>query len=339
MKISMFAYSRRGIHTAEKIMLYFSGNLARLYVPERFSDSGHESIPKPSESFYGEQFKGSDALIFISSCGIAVRTIAAHIQNKLTDPAVLCIDEMGTFVIPILSGHIGGANELAKKLALMISAVPVITTATDINGRFSVDSWAVRNGYLIDDMTLAKEVSAAILEQNIPLFTSLPITSNLPNGLISGETGEIGIYIGWDIQEPFAKTLRLIPRVLHLGIGCRKGTSAETIREAVSSIFTQNKIDKRAVKCAASIDLKASEQGLLEYCATEGIPINFYNSDKLMSLPGTFTRSEFVEKVTGADNVCERAAMIGAAKLIVKKTAGSGVTAALAAEKTEVNFE
>ncbi|MBQ6908280.1 MAG: cobalamin biosynthesis protein, partial [Clostridia bacterium] len=280
-----------------------------------------------------------DAMIFVSSCGIVVRKIAPYINDKSTDPAVICVDDSGKYVIPVLSGHIGGANDLARKIADKLCAAAVITTATDINNRFAVDSWAAKQGFVIDDMTLAKDVSAEILERDVPVVCDFCTLSDYPKGLKAGKNGRIGIYIGWNKKTPFEKTLRIIPPVLHLGIGCRRGTKAESIRSAVNEILNAYDIDKRAIKYVASINLKSKEDGLLEYCRENGWEIYFYTADELQSLQGDFTASSFVREITGIDNVCERAAMMGAKSLIVKKTAVNGVTAAVAAENTEVRFE
>ncbi len=309
-----------------------------MFSPARLSDGRFHMIPMPSQSFYGEQIAWADALVFIGAAGIAVRSIAPHVRSKVTDPAVLCIDELGQYVIPLLSGHIGRANELAKKIAANLGALPVITTATDINGRFSVDSWAVQNGFIIDNMSLAKEISAAILEHDIPFSSQLPISTELPTGLIRSDSGELGIFFGWKKQEPYSHTLRLIPPILHLGIGCKRGTAAETIREAVSRMLERYNIDIRAIRSAASIDLKADEPGLRDYLQSAGLRAEFYSAETLQAVPGEFSRSDFVRKVTGVDNVCERAAMIGAERLIVSKSVFSGVTLALATEKKEVRF-
>ena len=248
------------------------------------------------------------------------------------------MDELGTFVIPLLSGHIGGANALARKLAESLHATPVITTATDINRKFSVDTWATEHGCAISSMKLAKAVSAAILEGDIPLKSDFPIVGNLPNGVIPGENGNLGIYMTITDKEPFENTLRLTPKLLHLGIGCRRGTEKEAIANAVEQVFRENGLDFRAVKCAASIDLKQDEEGLLSFCKEQNIPIHFYTAEELTALPGEFTPSPFVRKVTGVDNVCERSALVGADNLIVKKTACHGVTVAVAMENWEVHF-
>ena len=338
MKIAVFAYSRQGCKTARRVMEYFDGHELQCYTMARFEEPGFGSITRPSKPFYGPIFSSVDAMVFVGSTGIAVREIAPHVRDKATDPAVVSIDELGRFCVPLLSGHIGGANDLALELANALDATPVITTATDINKRFSVDAWAARNGYEIASLSRAKAVSAAILEQDVPLKCDFSIVTPLPNGVVLGDSGEVGIRISVYREEPFEKTLRMIPKILHLGIGCRKGTPVETIREAVDEVLLAHNIDRRAVKCAASIDLKAEESGLLAFCQEQKLPVTFYSAEELKAVPGDFTPSAFVQSITGVDNVCERAALIGAEKLIAKKTARNGVTVALAEEHWEVRF-
>lgn len=338
MKIAVFAYSRKGCKTARRVIEYFAGHEIQAYTMGRFEEPGFGSITRPSQPFYGPIFSSADAMVFVGSVGIAVREIAPHVRDKATDPAVVSIDELGRFCVPLLSGHIGGANDLAMELANALEAIPVITTATDINKRFSVDAWAARNGYEIASLSRAKAVSAAILEQDVPLKCDFSIVTPLPNGVVLGDSGEVGIRISVYRDEPFERTLRLIPKALHLGIGCRKGTPVETIREAVDEVLKAHNIDRRAVKCAASIDLKAEESGLLAFCQEWKLPVTFYSAEELKAVPGEFTPSAFVQSITGVDNVCERAALIGAEKLIVKKTARNGVTVALAEEHWEVHF-
>ena len=214
----------------------------------------------------------------------------------------------------------------------------MITTATDINRKFSVDTWATENGCAISSMKLAKAVSAAILEGNIPLKSDFPVNGSLPNGVISGETGNLGIYLTVTDKEPFENTLRLIPKRLHLGIGCRRGTEKEAIQTAVEQVFRAHHLDFRAVQSAASIDLKKDEEELLSFCREQNIPIRFYTAEELKAVSGDFTPSAFVQSITGVDNVCERAALLGADHLIVKKTACHGVTVAVAMENWEVHF-
>lgn len=338
MKIAVFAYSRQGCRTARRVLSGFPAAQCRAFTMERFAEEGFLPLGKPAKPFYGELFGWADAMVFVGSCGIAVREIAPHVRDKRTDPAVLCIDELGNFVIPLLSGHIGGANDLARLLAERLDAVAVVTTATDINRKFSVDAWASKQGLVIDSMPLAKAVSAEILENNIPLCSDFPVVTEYPPGVVPGDGGELGICISWERKTPFARTLRLIPRILHLGIGCRRGTEAAAISAAVERVLQEENIDRRAIRCVSSIDLKAKEPGLLAFCRENQWPVSFYSAEQLREVEGEFTSSGFVQSVTGVDNVCERAALLGADRLIVRKTALNGVTAAIAAEWMEVRF-
>ena len=145
--------------------------------------------------------------------------------------------------------------------------------------------------------------------------------------------------LSYSNEEPFGTTLRLIPKCLHVGVGCRRGTGEEAIAGAIERVFAENGLDTRAIKSVASIDLKQDEPGLIGFCEKAGIPLRFYSAEQLNAVAGEFTPSRFVRETTGVDNVCERAAMIGAERLIVKKTAAGGVTVAVALIKTEVRFE
>lgn len=337
-KIAVFAYSRQGCATARRVMDFFEGGEIRAFTMERYEEAGFEAIRKPSAGFYGPLFQWADAMVFVGSIGIAVREIAPHVKNKLIDPAVVDVDELGRFVVPLLSGHIGGGNSLALGLAEALGATPVITTATDINRKFSVDAWAAGKGLAITNLTVAKAVSAEILERPVPLKSDYPIVTDLPNGVIGGDCGPIGICISCRKEKPFEQTLLLVPPVLHLGIGCRRGTPIERFREAVDQVLKEHHIHPKAIRQVTSIDLKQDEKGLLEFCRERALPAVFYSAEELRAVPGEFTASPCVLRHTGVDNVCERSAMIGAERLLVKKTNCNGVTVAIATEAWEVSF-
>lgn len=339
MKVAVFAYSRQGCKTARRVMEFFEGSEIRAFTMARYEEQGFGAIEKPSGTFYGPLFQWADAMVFVGSIGIAMREIAPHVKSKLTDPAVIDVDELGRFTVPLLSGHIGGGNELALKLAAALGSTPVITTATDINEKFSVDAWAARQDLYITNMNSAKAVSAAILEHDVPLKSDLPVVTALPRGVVEGESGEVGICISYLKQKPFDETLLLVPPVLHLGIGCRRGTPVESFREAVDMVLAEHGIHPKAVKQVTSIDIKSNEEGLLEFCRERGLPVKFYTAQELWAVPGEFTPSKCVLKHTGVDNVCERSAMIGAEELIVRKTIHNGVTVSVAREPWEVRFE
>ncbi len=289
----------------------------------------------------GHLFSVYDALIFVSACGIAVRMTAPHIRSKQTDPAVIAADDRGQYVIPLLSGHLGGANALAELLAKRIGAQSIITTATDIGGQFSPDSFAAANDLLIADLTAAKKIAAAVLNGGtIGLHCAYPYR-NLPPDMTAADDAAYGIVIADAVkQSPYPVTLHLIPHNMVVGIGCKKGTSAQQIKDAVQKVFAESGVSSERICKAASIDLKAQEAGLLQFCADTDIPLQTYSAEELMHAAGEFSHSEFAEKVTGADNICERSAVLcSGGKLVIRKTALNGVTVAAAEIPVEIDFE
>lgn len=340
MNIAIFAFSNQGCKTALKTKEILCGedDECHLYTIEKFKSDGFMVTSSPLSEFVGPVFLWADAMVFIGGTGIAIRSIAPHIKNKKVDPAVLVVDELGKFVIAMLSGHIGGANELANELAYGLGATPVVTTATDVNGKFSVDAWAAKKGLSICSMTAAKAVSAEILERPVALESDFTIVGDLPNGVITGERTPIGICVSCYDKKPFETTLLLVPKLLNVGIGCRRGTAKGIIAGSVEKVFKDNCLRKEGICSVSSIDLKKDEIGLHEFVNEIQCPVNFYSADELRLLDGEFTPSDFVCKITGVDNVCERAALIGADKLIVKKTSSNGVTVAVAVKDWEVHF-
>jgi len=288
-------------------------------------------------------FHEVDALIFIGACGVAVRAIASHVVSKVSDPAVIVMDEQGKHVISLLSGHIGGANDLARKIAGCTGGEAVITTATDVNGRFSVDAWAVNHNCVIDSMKKAKEYAAAILKRDLPLISDFEISGELPSGVFGGKEGACGAVVSVKTGvEPFETTLHLIPRILHIGIGCKRGAPKEKIAAAIDHVLNEHGLDGRAIKAVASIDVKKNEEGLLSYCHVGGFPVSFYTAAELNDVKGDFSHSDYVFKTVGTGNVCDRAAMRSAGKnaeLLISKMILDGVTVGVAQEKWSVSFE
>ena len=288
-----------------------------------------------------------DAIVFFGAAGIAVRMVAPFLRHKSKDPAVLVIDETGKFCISLLSGHAGGANELAEKIGNLIGAVPVITTATDREQKFAVDDFARKNGLEITDWKLAKQVSAAILEgERIGISSDISVEGVLPPELFWQEEdqenlccGNLRIWISYRQQEYplYFKVLQLLPRLIAVGIGCRRGTSKEKVAAAIEQCLKDVRVRTEAVFAVASIDLKREEEGILSYCKEKGLPFLTFSSETLRRIPGEFTDSSFVEQTTGVSNVCERSAVAATSgNLICPKRIFDGVTVALAVRKGSV---
>ena len=276
------------------------------------------------------QFAQSDALVFVGAVGIAVRAIAPHCRSKASDPAVVVLDECGRFAVPVLSGHLGGANDLARALAAVCGAVPVITTATDAHGIFAVDEWAKHQNCTVLEAERIKHVSSKLLAgQSVRFAAEFPVQGTLPAGVDPARTpAEADFAL---TLSPAGDALHLVPRIGVLGIGCRRGTCAEQLEAAFADFCARHSLAPACIAAAASIDLKADEAGLLAFCRAHGWPITFYSAEQLRALSGPFTPSPFVQSVTGVDNVCERAAVLASGGCIrIPKQAGGGVTFALA---------
>ena len=324
MTAAIVAFTRRGAELGKTLA---AGLNASLHVPARFAPEvgaeAYHSLADWTARMWGEK----DALIFVGACGIAVRAIAPHVKDKFTDPAVVSVDEAGRFVIPLLSGHVGGANELALKVATLTGGQAAISTATDVNGLFAVDVWARERDMVLTDRTLAKEISASLLEGKNVGFAS-DFSHPCPAGLTQGPA-EIGVWVTWKTGSgPFARTLRLVPKGLILGIGCKRGTTQTAIEAAVSAALTG--YEPAAVERVATIDLKKDEPGLLAFCAARNLPLSVWPASELAAVEGTFTPSAFVKGVTGVDNVCERAAVRAGGTILAPKQAKNGVTVAVA---------
>lgn len=343
MKVSLIAFTQKGAQTCRRIMTLRAGegDLCAGFQKGSFSEDGElYSVKEPLRQWTGRAFQTEDAIVFIGAVGIAVRAIAPYLKSKTTDPAVLAVDEQGKFVIPLVSGHIGGANRLALKIAQGLGSTAVVTTATDLNDRFAVDQWAKENELFISDMKLAKQVSADLLQDKMVGFASpFKINGNLPKGLTYKASG-LNIELSAARLPSRDNTLLLIPKSMILGIGCRKNISLEKIEILVDEILERENISPRAIACAASIDLKQNEPGLLEFCKKRSLPFYVYSAEELRAVKGEFTESAFVHSVTGVDNVCERAALLagGSANLMVKKQAKDGVTLAIAVKSLAYTF-
>ncbi|MDO5399564.1 MAG: cobalt-precorrin 5A hydrolase [Eubacteriales bacterium] len=315
MRLYCLAFSDRGMALARTLAEALGGTAQRC---------GQDL---PLKQWTQDHFLEGNGLVFVGAAGIAVRAIAPWVKSKATDPAVVAVDERGQFAVALLSGHLGGANDLARRIAAVLGATPVITTATDAGGIFAVDEWARCQGFTVADPAGIKPVSAALLAgRTVRVRSAFPIAGEPPAGVLLTEgAGDVTV----DIRP--GPGLNLIPRVLVLGVGCRRGTTRAALEAALDGLLDQTGIDPRAVFRAATIDLKAGEPGLLEFCQAHGWPLETYSAEDLARVPGHFSASDFVSRTVGVDNVCERSAVLASGgTLFWEKTAGGGVTMALA---------
>ena len=375
MRAAVISFTERGREVSLRIrrILEREGIRCRNFARERFcrGEEGLEVFAGELSAWSGDRFGDSEALIFVGACGIAVRAVAPWVRDKFQDPAVVAVDEGGRFVIPLLSGHVGGANRLARLLAGSLGAIPVITTATDVSGKFAVDVFAAENSCAISDRRLAKEISAAVLAgERIPLLSDFPLEGEFPREIYvckksaaGGEspTGPVGrgespagpaaelkeragglrIRITLSDRERDGE-LRLIPRAAVLGMGCRRGVSEEELWRAAERALGEAGVDRRGLRALASVDLKKNEEGLIRLAARLQVPFLTFSAEELNRLPGEYSSSDFVKRTAGVDCVCERAAMAaaclggGRGRLAAGKRAFGPVTAAVAAAEQTI---
>ena len=338
MKVKAIAFSTQGCRTLQRLEGFFDD--IELYSKTRADSLGIPTVDNVDD-WVREAFKTCDALIFIGALGICVRHIAPYLKSKDRDPAVIDIDEIARFTIPVSSGHIGGGNELALKIADYLDSTPVITTATDLHGLFAVDVFATKNRLSIQRLYLAKEASSRILHDEYIGFVSRNgYDGKLPKGLTESSKGEFGICISTESEDkPFGSTLLLVPQDISVGIGCRKDTDPKKLSDFVKETLWKEGIYKLRVGSISSIDIKYDERAIHELGYEYNIKPHFYSADELMSLEGEFSKSEFVRSVTSVDCVCERSAAYGGGKIILKKTARDGMTIALAKKEIKPRFD
>ncbi|MCR5748369.1 MAG: cobalt-precorrin 5A hydrolase [Lachnospiraceae bacterium] len=291
-----------------------TGNKLRETVPEfkcadQYNAHG-KNDPNGLHNFIRDNFVSEGAIVFIGACGIAVRLIAPLIKDKLRDPAVIVMDELGRHVIPILSGHIGGANELGLIIAEVMDAEPIITTATDLNDLFAVDMYAKSNGLEPENKDDIVKISSRVLDG-----AEVSIRNDDEDG---------GVYITSNDAE-----IHLRSKPIIVGIGCKKGTSYAMIDNYIKFLFEVHHIDINDVSSVATIDLKRDEEGLVEWCDHYKKRMFIFSAEELAGQKGEFSSSEFVRQTTGVDNVCERAVVAAGGEIIVKKTAQYGVSVAI----------
>lgn len=280
--------------------------------------------------------------IFIMAAGIVVREIGPLMRQKDRDPAVIVGDENGRFLIPLLSGHLGGANAWANYLAHREGSVAVITTATDVQGLVAPDEYARRFGWKVEPLANLPAINRKLLEtERLHFFSDfgLPLGHpwlNDPHYQESSRS-EADILVS-AFPSSLTSALYLIPRVLSLGIGCRRGVGTAVVLEAVDQALAQIGASPSALKGLYSIELKAGEIGLKEAAARLKVAfVTFKASDiQIMNQKAGTQRSEFVQEKIGVDGVCEAASLLGTehGRIILFKTIFKGITIAISMDES-----
>ena len=305
---------------------------------EKLKNELSDSIIIPIHSFNDDIYTSSRSIIFIGALGICVRKIAPMVKDKYTDPAVICIDSLGKNVISVLSGHIGGANELCRKIARITGSNPVITTQSDNAGLWSLDTLASEWGWRCE--ASKEEMNKAIfkLVNGSPIDLLLDIKDNGTNYLEASlppnvriikdvdeaDGAELVIAVTYRILYTSIPILYFRPKVLNLGIGCRRNCNPCGIKDFIQASLLSHNISWLSVKSLSTIDIKRDEKLITELGKEEVVEaVNIYTSDELANI-AVPNPSEKVKEVTGVWGVAESCAIAasGHGSLLLEKQKG-----------------
>lgn len=349
MQIAVFVLNEQGEAIAERL----ANELDHQVLIEKNMDETQEALSFKQR--VARRWEQVDGLIFIAATGIVVRTIAPLLKGKAVDPAVVVIDATGQHVISLLSGHLGGANRLTKEVAEVLGAIPVITTATDVLGKTSVEDWAGKLGLKVANPEgLVKINGALVRDETITVYTELPVSELAKYPLNPGKTilkplaqldssppkerrGAHGPSLAITREQVGVSQvdLELVAPSLVVGIGCRRGTGKEVIRQLVQETFQEKGWPLAAINELVSVTQKRDEEGLLALARELKVPIRFFEPEELqivMEAIPQLEKSSFVEEKIGVGAVCEPAAILGSqwGQLVVRKRTFRGVTLAVA---------
>ncbi|HSM94236.1 MAG TPA: cobalamin biosynthesis protein [Anaeromyxobacteraceae bacterium] len=357
--IAVHALGRGALPLAARVAAALDG--AELFVSERLAAEappGAISFALPMRDALARSFHGHRAHVFVMAIGAVVRMIAPLLRGKGIDPAVVCMDEAGRFAVPVLSGHVGGANALAARIAAAVGAQPVLTTASDVQGTLAVDLLGAELGWRFEDPRgNATRAAAAVVNgepvaivladgspaawpEGWPLPANATLCSSLDEPAVAGAEAAL---IVTDRLLPcalpaLARAVLYRPRSLVLGVGCDRGAPEGLVARGVEAILAGHGLAAGAVREVASVDLKADEPALRALAVRLGCPFRTFGAAELDATPGIENPSERVSRLVGTRGVAEPAALraAGAGRLLVPKQvytepgAGRSMTVAVA---------
>ena len=348
--IAIWALTREGARLGRRMRRLLTGS--HLFLGGRAGDTVEKEVQfdrlGDALQVYFHRYSGH---VFIMATGIVVRSMAPLLQHKTKDPAVVVVDECGQHAISLLSGHLGGANALARRIGDSIGARPVITTATDLQKVPAIDLIAQDRGLVIETPGNIRHVSMALLEgRSISLHDpygylngALPGERLSGNRIASGSDDGAGLLSGgpgvWvdDIRVDLPPEILILrPATLFVGVGCNRGTSAAEIRALLDRVLDRHQLAANSIAGLASIDLKADEEGLLELAGALNRPLTFFTRDQLATVTDIPSPSTMVEKHVGVRSVCEAAAILASKKgqLIAPKKTTPNATIAIARQSS-----
>ena len=344
--VSVLAITRNGIGIASRLRESLPN--CRVYAPAKLSDgtSGVSWYREDTPGKVGDLFRSSSALICIFSLGAAIRLIAPHMKSKKTDPAVLIIDDQANFVISALSGHIGGANELAAEVARSLGATPVVTTAADVNKTIPVDMVGRSLGWKIEDDSAVTRVSAIMVNEGRvgllqeagerdwwdgPLPGNVTAYSSLAE--LEGSDSEGYLIISDRLLDSpvLERSVVYRPKSLVVGIGLHRDTDPEKIGAGITDTLERFGLYQGSVARIASIKKPRDVEGLVRFGAKSGIPVQYIPREDLAGVSAP-NPSGVVARFEGTPSVSEAAAILssGGALVVEKQKFPPDLTVAVA---------
>jgi len=338
MRTAIYCVSKNGYETCLKVKenvynnlhIYVSGRVANLLNLENENNENLIIINERVPILLEKTFNKYDLHIFVAATGAVVRIIEGKFKSKDTDPAVITIDDHANFVISLLSGHLGGANEECKKIANGIGAIPVITTASDVGGKIAVDTLSQKIKAKLNDLDGAKRVTSLIVNgENVSL--------HLPKNIVNHDENSAGAIIVSNRKN--IEISKIIPQNIFIGIGCKRGVSKEHIIEKLKYAMDKQNLELSAIKMAGSAWVKSDETGLLEAMKELDIPIKFFEKEEILKLEDLIEeKSEYVKKTIGVYGVSEPCAFLassGKGTFLAKKIKLDGMTLSIFEEEIE----
>ena len=331
--VSVLAITKNGINIGEKLKELFPN--WDIFVPSKLSNENKSIIwySEPTSDKIIELFKNSNALICLFSLGAVIRLIAPYLKNKKTDPAVIVIDDKTNFVISVLSGHIGGANELTQEISEKLNALPVITTAADVNKTIAVDLVGREFGWKIDDETTVTKISAhmvnaepiGVFQQtgNKKWYKELPKNVTIYNSLeeLKKSNSKAHLIISDTIidNELAQESVIYRPQSLVIGIGLHWDTTKDTIKDGIEHCLKKFNLSSKCIAKLVSIKKPEDVQGLIDLGKEMQIPVEYVNREELAEII-TPNPSSTVKAFEGTASVSEAAAIkISNGELIIEK--------------------
>lgn len=343
-KIAYLAVTSQGRQLAQKLQALLEGG--DLYTTAKLQTEDTLVLEGGVKAYMATLFESYDYIICIMATGIVVRSIAPYVNNKLLDPAVIVLDERAQNVISLLSGHMGGGNEMTKRISQLLKAHPVITTATDVNGKAALDNIAKHlNAYIPNFRDTVKDINYRLVQNEaVGLYIDgdyevdergfIKIQSELQPAVLEKQlkTFSAVVYITQKQKLSFQhpNLIKVVPRDLTLGMGCKKHTEVGHMLTSFKAYMAQHDLDEHAICKVGSIELKKDEVAMQALASYLEVPFEVFTKEEIIKVEALFPKSEFVKKNVGVYSVAEPVAYLMSHKtLMINREKYEGITFAL----------